>query len=664
MAIDTSGFNLALPQEPIVTPALANVAPLNMPMQGMAWKPLAIQEPSSAVSEGIASALGSIGKGITAAYQNAQEVKKQKAEYAFRQQQAAAAQAQHEASQQMSQARLGMEQQRLGIEATKAENEQSYREAMLRMKQVGGDKPPKPRAMPIPLDGAAQQPQQQEAPAAGEGPSEFGPNPFSSDLQDQDVSAPEAEVPEGTVSVTPVPLAGLSPLSSEQVAKTNAMLPSSFGDITAYSVAGPGAGTPAPVSGGPSFFSPQDVKASLKGLGAPQAQQELRRQLNETERGMLSTLTPDQIRANDIQEISKTYDKATLVPALESKINVEGPYTPEDAMKLKKYAESRGLGSPIVKPYLNTGLSVVDWATLQKEKEAKEAKQLAQSARSEQTDRLYSSRVMNQMGRDVRDFNTDKNVANYKNSRGFFAMLPRISAAYESAMKDPNSSGIPDAEIAQLLAQAASGGVATRGSIEDFLHGQGVKDTLENWSHAVLGGGKSGLSTRAKNQAVELIIEEAKGQAQQANQSYHGWKSTYQDRTDEETLGQHLRPFIEPQTRADAQKALSEQVNKVVDLKKLYDAAVAKKDPRADDIHKEWFKASREAFATKAKLANASGPIVNLHEILTEPQGFLSPVPINKIRPEALRLMKTSVADRPELDNPNSMSYDAALYSP
>jgi hypothetical protein len=347
-------------------------------------------------------------------------------------------------------------------------------------------------------------------------------------------------------------------------------------------------------------------------------------------------------------------------PVLEQYLNNYGPYDEQTAQRLAKYAKEQGYGDVPIKPHEKGG-KILDWEYAENKKVAEEARKAAQGAKEASSDRLFTARIVKQLSNDVNDFKKDKLVNNYENSRGFFAMLPRISAAYEAAMEDPSSSGIPDAEIAQLLAQAASGGVATRGAIEDFLHQRGIKDNLELWKNKILYGGKSGLSTRAKNQAVDLIVQEAKGQAQQANQSVASWRSTYGDRTDEDTLNQHIHPFIEPKTRKETTKELGALANKVVDLHRLYDAAVAAKDSRADALYKEWFDASRKVAEIQAMLANASGPIVNMQDILTKPQGFLSPVPINKIKPESLKMLKASVADKPELDSSDNMAYDSAL---
>ena len=155
MAIDTSGFNLAVPQISVTTPALASLAPLSMPMQGMAWKPADIREPSSAVAEGVASALGSIGKGITAAYQNAQAEKER-------------------------QRKAGLEERRMQIEEERFAAERSdkaaaiARETEARMKAVGADKFPGESGAVQPGAGAAPTADTTEAAPSPKGFNETG----------------------------------------------------------------------------------------------------------------------------------------------------------------------------------------------------------------------------------------------------------------------------------------------------------------------------------------------------------------------------------------------------------------------------------------------------------------------------------------------------------
>lgn len=139
MAIETSGFNLAIPQAPIVTPALTNLAPLNISAPGVAMQPAKIQTPSTAVSEGIALGLGAIGKGITAAYQNTQEEKKAKAQENSRQQELQLKQQEIAANRSSKLQTLGMEQARLGMEGDRLRLEQNKFDQSLDLKKQQED---------------------------------------------------------------------------------------------------------------------------------------------------------------------------------------------------------------------------------------------------------------------------------------------------------------------------------------------------------------------------------------------------------------------------------------------------------------------------------------------------------------------------------------------
>lgn len=109
MALDTSGFNFAIPQQGIVTPALANIAPYAPNFKGMDFKPFDIKPPSTAVAQGIAAALGSIGQGIQVAYTNARQDKLQKQKDEIEQQKLGI-------QSQKEQAMLGIEKGKLGVE--------------------------------------------------------------------------------------------------------------------------------------------------------------------------------------------------------------------------------------------------------------------------------------------------------------------------------------------------------------------------------------------------------------------------------------------------------------------------------------------------------------------------------------------------------------------
>jgi hypothetical protein len=114
MAFDTSGFGLAAPQEQVVVPSLANLAPYAPDFRGVAWKPANIQPTGS-----IGDVLSTIGKGIEVAYKSAQDEKKELRKYALEQAKMAASEesaARKEASaEQRHQQSLAMQAAQIGV---------------------------------------------------------------------------------------------------------------------------------------------------------------------------------------------------------------------------------------------------------------------------------------------------------------------------------------------------------------------------------------------------------------------------------------------------------------------------------------------------------------------------------------------------------------------
>jgi hypothetical protein len=121
MAFDTSGFGLAAPQEQVVVPSLANLAPYAPDFRGVAWKPANIQPTGS-----IGDVLSTIGKGIEVAYKSAQDDKKELRKYALEQAKMAAseesaarkeasAELRHQQSLAMQAAQIGVSQGQLDL---------------------------------------------------------------------------------------------------------------------------------------------------------------------------------------------------------------------------------------------------------------------------------------------------------------------------------------------------------------------------------------------------------------------------------------------------------------------------------------------------------------------------------------------------------------------
>ena len=256
-----------------------------------------------------------------------------------------------------------------------------------------------------------------------------------------------------------------------------------------------------------------------------------------------------------------------------------------------------------------------------------------------QRDRRLDFLVSNQLAQEPKRFESENNVKNYTSQRGLMQMLVRLSPTYESAMKDPVHSAIPDAGIAQLMAQAESGGVPAISTIEGYLHSQGISDTIDIMKNKAMGG-NSGLSPRQKNQIYDLLTAEAKAQASLANQTVDAYHTQYKDRV--ANPEDYIHHFILPKTKEEAKQEAIGLLPIIKSAKQARDEAEQSGDHQAfTKADKEWRDASNRAWSLKHQIDSASGHIINMDEILTKPQGFLAPVPLHAIKPEGLRMLKS-----------------------
>ena len=256
-----------------------------------------------------------------------------------------------------------------------------------------------------------------------------------------------------------------------------------------------------------------------------------------------------------------------------------------------------------------------------------------------QRDSRINLLIGNQLSQDPRRFEGEDNVKAYQSQRGLMQMLVRLSPTYEAAMKDPVHSAIPDQGIAQLMAQAESGGVPAISTIEGYLHSQGISDTIEILKNKAMGG-NSGLSSAQRNQIYDLLLQEAKAQGSLANQTVDSYHDTYKDRVDDPE--KYIHHFILPKTKEEAMQEASGLLPMIQQAKQERDAAEQSGDRETfTKADKHWHELSNQAWMLKHQIDNATGHIINMEDILHKPQGFLSAVPITAIKPEGLKMLKT-----------------------
>ena len=242
------------------------------------------------------------------------------------------------------------------------------------------------------------------------------------------------------------------------------------------------------------------------------------------------------------------------------------------------------------------------------------------------------------LAQDPRRFEQEDNVKNYQQQRGLLQSLVRLYPTYEQAIKDPVHIAIPDQGMAQLMAQAELGGTPAITPVEEYLHSQGIPDTIEIFMDK-LKGGNARLSNKQKNEMFELMLNEAKGQASLANQTVDSYHQTYSKLVDDPE--KFIHHFVLPKTKDEALQEANSIAFEVKSLKEQMDKATQNGDKAtAAKLQQKWNKKSKDVYDLINKIQTSPSNLVNYHEILTQPQGFLSRVPVDSIHPEGLKMLQ------------------------
>jgi hypothetical protein len=317
--------------------------------------------------------------------------------------------------------------------------------------------------------------------------------------------------------------------------------------------------------------------------------------------------------------------------ALAEAVNIDASYSEPEAIALRNYARLHGIPEPKLKS-TSHGMEV-HW---------KDGLTPLQTQKQKNFDQRLAYGVSNTLEKEPKTFESEDNVKNYMGQRGLMQMLVRLSPSYEASMKDPEHTAIPQLGMAQLMAQAETGGVPTVSAVEEYLHSQGITDTLEQMKAKYIAGGKEVLTPRQTTQIYELLLEEAKAQASLANQTVRAWQDTYKGRG-VKTPEKYISPFILPKTKAEANQEINDMIPEIAKAKAKRDKLEKSGDAEAfAAADKEWRDMSKHAIDLKTKVDKTMGHIVNYHDILNTRQGFLAPVPINELSKDAFEFMKSN----------------------
>jgi hypothetical protein len=620
MAIDTSGFGLTIPQLPITAP-LAALEPLRFDAPGMAARPLQFQAPDTSVSKGIAAALGSIGQGITASFQNAREDKYKQQEMGLRQAQLQREASQNDFSRRLEGLKLGMEQQRLGMEASHMGLEDRYKQAQIdrlnsgagkassRIQVIGDEAPAASDAAPAPSSDLDEDVYKQF-------PSLRPTQPEASPRVDQPLQSPEgmptAPSPQDNLQIDGgQPLSDLSsPVTPSQMTALGPgiQMPSTSG-ISAKYLSASANGTPpvAPLAG----VAPlSDLQAQL---------QQIRTTGNDSRM--------DQFAAEQaLADLPPTVEKQ---PELEKYIDFKGPFTQEKAMQLQKYAEDTGRGRPQILPDEKSGGYLVDWEFAQKDQE-RLAHQKEQEGIAKQR---LSDREQSIVNQERSGFQNLPAVKNFTGPNGMQQAFPRFIQNYDEALKNPKGAGIADIGMLDMYARAEGGGRVTEGQAALALAATSIAEKYKILFHKALVGGDQ-LGQEQRDAMLRVLSADHGIQARIANQAVRQTRDTLvgQGVTNEKHLPQE---FAIPQTRLEAQSQMQDMKTQAVQLKAALDQArAAGNTDTANQLAKQMEELGKQAKELSGKMAKSHSAVLNLDELLDSTQGWAgAPVTALPVQP-------------------------------
>jgi hypothetical protein len=656
MALDTSGFNLAIPQQGVITPALANVAPYSPNFRGMEFKPFDIRPPSTAIAQGIAAALGSVGQGIQVAYQNQQhekELAQQRADkeraFAF--------------EQQKYQDELGFKQR---AEARAVEE---------RMKGALGDKFPgestgMPPSSDASYDSAAAASKNAEdgttkpiqgAGVAGKPSIEFSP-PTSKDV------TPSARKP--SIETSPPTMEVTNPNLSENIPSTTITPPTAEDSlqVTPNFVTKPpyDATYIAPSPAKPAYdFSntDQQIKAlqsaesqplqslapfvstsSGQGpagvpslpLSQPQTLHELRLQQQKAQDQAVADMkngvplykvdtTQMNVPTDKVPTQAQTTPKFE-VPALPSGADIPRPVTTSNYEQAvaAQYKDHGFYFNPISK--LETHVDPTtgqQWYKVVPEPlppTAIEAKIKHLDSMSEHFDRLQTQK-QNIINREQTGFGNDQRIKAFQAPNGMQQSFARFVKDYDAIAKNPEASGISDIGLLDMFGRAEGGGRITEGQAALALQSVGIFDKPELLLEKLKGGAR--LSPNQRDQMLRVIAEDHAAQANIANQAVMQTRQKLkaQGITDELMLPQ---PYIVPITKWEAEQQQKEIAAEGTQLKLAKIQAQQKGDTKTlKQIEQRGSELQKQIDDLKEMKKRSKGSaIINAYDIEHTPQGW------------------------------------------
>lgn len=583
MAIDTSGFNLSVPQVSVTTPALASLAPLSMPMQGMAWKPADIREPSSAVAEGVASALGSIGKGITAAYQNARAQREQEKRDAL----AAQKEARGEALSSQKEARTeAMQNARLGLEFQK---EKAY-EAALRIRS---STPSKGKTVDFGqpdenLSNAQKEYYQgvesgDQSPLPGEDP----------------LAAPDAN----EIQLDNNPLGSLTaPVPYSPEFKTED-LPQMLSQVPASQLSASSIGVPPMADLKPpiNFADPNAAKNALSNIGFDQIHALFNSSGGGAKLEAAMAPKPAVVPPHPIKHAFRTEEEAWK----EAQRDISG-WQPGDVEKVEGVDPA-------------TGNTTVGYVAKRKQVDprlaATEAYRKTVEGQREEQLRLRQQNLFN--NERTQFYNTPQ-IKVFLGPNGMQQSFSRFMADYDKVQPGSPGAGISQLGLLDMFARAESGGRVTEAQADLALKARSIGEKWETLFNSKFGGGDV-LSKPQMEQMRNVMMEDYAKQAKFANQAVKGHQAVLQD----QGVTRLPTEYIMPVSREEGENTVDWYKSEIPKLKmQLTDAKTRGDQQSASQIESQLEQYGAAAMELRNRIDKSKSSIINLEDIENEPQGW------------------------------------------
>lgn len=502
---------MAVPQAPLVSPVLANVAPLQMNMPGMGMQPLNYQTPSTAASAGVASAVGAIGKGIAAIYQNKQQTDRFKA-----QQEQAKEEKQATRDEQKLRLQSTIREQDLRLAETARHNKEIEQAARDRIdKATSGDDDNAAFDVQSVLDRVksrgSQESQTPEAPTQQTPPSKPVPeeyNPASSSFYLRNAAPIEIKKDVGSAASPQPNLAAINSLDT-----TNLFAPTTIQYVSASGTGGPGQvadvpsavhqplvnTAPVPMPNLTSYYEKRNLPALYQlNSDAVKAGLELQNAVEggayqKSEPGPATqpaqTETEAATGANEGYKVRPSAQGFQPEPAFEELMGVTGPFNQNQAVAIRDYAIAGGYPVPILGKKDKNGNVPLTWAS----PESVMTQQAAAAARKQHQGELAD---LGKERLNLREYNTS--VGGFNSAISDFEKDPLVKDVEDkmhpaavrffgdyaqlAQIKDPKQfehTGPLAQNLADQYVRFATGGVPTHAQYEQLTSNRSLWDRIK-----------------------------------------------------------------------------------------------------------------------------------------------------------------------------------------